>query len=260
MVEVCSRAPAIGECVWLGVALPWSPWWCMVSGPRLGYSFSHLLLDVITDLFARFLRLWDAQTEAKLMWLDSFNVVHTAESYLIRNYLKKARLHFRSIQTSRGLNRLHLGCVLWNRMPCAFLSLYLLLFKAPREGVCYSLFYFTGCVQCVLFSLIGNLWSLRVHSSIDLFHGRHFDRKSKAATNDINDGKIPLRCDRKSLKWASMHSVDGLQPLLILVKPLIDNTKCPLWEMFLFTHSHFERGCFGWRWLMAITKLFVRII
>lgn len=52
MVEVCSRPPAIGECVCRCMVLRCPPWWCMVSGPHVGYSCSRLLLDVITDLVA----------------------------------------------------------------------------------------------------------------------------------------------------------------------------------------------------------------
>lgn len=52
------------------------------------------------------------------------DVVH-AQSNLIRNYLKKASSHFGSIQTERGLNRLHLvvfceiGCSVCQRFKFA---------------------------------------------------------------------------------------------------------------------------------------------
>lgn len=142
MVEICSRAPAIGECVvlWLGVAMRFH--WihddhdndARSVAQRLGYSCSRSLLDVITDLVAHFQLsnspasfIWEMKREKlklRLMWLNTeanmilcTDVIH-AESYQIRNYLKKARLHFRSIQTERGLNRFHLVVFLWYRMQC----------------------------------------------------------------------------------------------------------------------------------------------
>lgn len=56
--------------------------------------------------------------------------------YLIRNYLKKARLHFRSIQTERGQNRSHLLSFVKSDAVCVnILSLHLLLFSHSKKTV-----------------------------------------------------------------------------------------------------------------------------
>lgn len=114
MVEICSRAPAIGECVchslvlrcvaiesmmmhgqWptFGILLqsltPWSNHWSGCAFPAASNrSSSDKVRETLT---------------ASCDW--------TAAEQQIRNDLKEARLHFRSIQTSRRPNRLHLVVV-----------------------------------------------------------------------------------------------------------------------------------------------------
>lgn len=190
-----------------------------------------------------------------------FSVQTSAVQSRIRSEVtsRKARLHLRSIQTERGLCRLHL--VVFCEIRCSVCQYFKFASAADMKRVTsfrWSLFlfllsfsFFNGCLLHCVKSFLG----LKHVETEGTFLYRLFTWQTfwfvvagKVPEQLINDGLIPFRYDRKSCKWASMHNsrvlvlLNGLQPLLILVTPLFDNSRCPLWEMFVLLIPFFKGG------------------
>lgn len=101
MVEVCSRPPAIGECVYRGLVLrcPSPPQWCMVSGPRHSRHIPQQSLFSLTWSL-----IWLRLHTERLCQEQAEHVLALARIVLtrsrpIRNDLKEARWLCRSIWT-----------------------------------------------------------------------------------------------------------------------------------------------------------------